>query len=82
VRAAGKPMSVARVGRHTEVSSGRSVRRVGHIDRRIHGAVSLRRFTGTKSKIQGGSPADSGGLSEGRLGAGLNEEKFTKALKS
>jgi hypothetical protein len=32
VRAAGKPMSVARVGRHTEVSSCRSVRRVGHID--------------------------------------------------
>ena len=40
----------------------------GHIDRRIQGAVSMRRFAGTKLKMQGGSPTDSGGLFEGRVG--------------
>ena len=30
--------------------------------------VSLRRFAGTKLKMQGGSATDSGGLSEGRVG--------------
>ena len=32
------------------------------------GGVSLRRFAGTKLKMQGGSPTDSGGLFEGRVG--------------
>ena len=38
------------------------------IDQRIQGAASLRRFAGAKLAMQGGSPTDSGGLSEGRVG--------------
>ena len=50
----------------TEFVSKRSARR--HIDRRIQGAVSLRRFAGTELKMQGGSPTDSGGHFKGRVG--------------
>jgi hypothetical protein len=39
-----------------------------HIDLRIQGAVSLRRFAGTELKMQGGLPTDSGGHFEGRVG--------------
>jgi hypothetical protein len=42
--------------------------RNGHIDRRIQGAVSLRRFAGTELMMQGGSPTDSGGHFKGRVG--------------
>jgi hypothetical protein len=65
-------MSVARVGppqfgtnRHS-AKLRRPHRR--HIDRRIQGAVSLRRFAGTELKMQGGSSTDSGGLFKGRVG--------------
>jgi hypothetical protein len=47
-------MSVARVGRHTEVSSCRSVRRVGHIDLRAHTKIlnALRADTPTPVLVE------------------------------